>query len=180
MTRPIGYAGCAAVARRLRRKPAWLRELRDFRAHAHMSKTPKVFFYQQPSNARFRVTRATTCICRATTRATSAQPTPPSRNQTMNEKKKGGLRDEMPGAAALVDELRQVFGPAWVDAALREGLRLQREHARRAAEQGQAAADQWLDAQPLKAPAIRVAEAGKVVGALVGNRPARLAARGRA
>jgi hypothetical protein len=98
----------------------------------------------------------------------------------MNEKKRGGLRDEMPGAAALVDELRQVFGPAWVDAALREGLRLQREHARRAAEQGQAAADQWLDVQPLKAPAIRVAEAGKVVGALVGNRPARLAARGRA
>ena len=98
----------------------------------------------------------------------------------MNEKKKGGLRDEMPGAAALVDELRQVFGQAWVDAALREGLRLQREHARRAAEQGQAAADQWLDAQHVKAPAIRVAEAGKVVGALVGNRPARLAARGRA
>jgi len=98
----------------------------------------------------------------------------------MNEKKRGGLRDEMPGAAALVDELRQMFGQAWVDAALREGLRLQREHARRAAEQGQAAADQWLDAQSLKAPAIRVAEAGKVVGALVGNRPARLAARGRA
>jgi hypothetical protein len=94
--------------------------------------------------------------------------------------KKGGLRQAMPGAAALVDELRQVFGQAWVDAALREGLRLQREHARRAAEQGQASADQWLDAQPLKAPAIRVAEAGKVVGALVGNRPARLAARGRA
>lgn len=94
--------------------------------------------------------------------------------------KKSGLREAMPAAAALVDELRQMFGQAWVDAALREGLRLQREHARRAAEQGQAAADQWLDAQLLKAPAIRVAEAGKVVGALVGNRPARLAARGRA
>jgi hypothetical protein len=94
--------------------------------------------------------------------------------------KKGGLRQAMPGAAALVDELRQMFGQAWVDAALREGLRLQREHARRAAEQGQAAADQWLDVQPLGARAVRVQEAGKVVGALVGNRPARLAARGKA
>jgi hypothetical protein len=93
----------------------------------------------------------------------------------MSEKKKGGLRDEMPGAAALVDELRQMFGQAWVDAALREGLRLQREHAKRAAEQGQAAADQWLDAQPHQAPALSVSEGGAVVGALAGNRPPRVA-----
>ena len=94
--------------------------------------------------------------------------------------KKAGLRQVMPAAAALVDELRLMFGQAWVDAALREGLRLQREHARRAAEQGQAAADQWLDAQPHQAPALRVSEGGAVVGALAGNRPAKLAARGRA
>jgi hypothetical protein len=97
----------------------------------------------------------------------------------MSEKKKGGLRQEMPAAAALVDELREMFGQEWVDAALREGLRLQREHGRRAAEQGQEAADRWLDTQPSTAPALRVSEADKAVGTLAGNRPARLNRQGK-
>lgn len=101
--------------------------------------------------------------------------------------KKVGLREAMPGAAALVDELRGLFGSAWVDAALREGLRLQREHARRVAQQGPGPADAWLQAQRSAQPALRVCDLGAAlqadatatapawVGALAGNRPAPIA-----
>lgn len=80
----------------------------------------------------------------------------------------------MPGAAALVDELRGMFGQAWVDAALREGLRLQREHAQRVATAGQGAADAWLATQRSAKPALAVAEGGQCVGTLPGNAPAGL------
>lgn len=78
----------------------------------------------------------------------------------------------MPGAAALVDELRGIFGQAWVDAALREGLRLQREHAQRVADAGQGPADAWLASQRGTRPALSLLEGGTRVGALPGNQPA--------
>lgn len=86
----------------------------------------------------------------------------------------------MPAAAALMDEMRQMFGQAWVDAALREGLRLQREHAQRVADAGQGAADTWLASQRSGKPVLRIAEGDVAVGALPGNRPAGLGAVGRA
>lgn len=39
---------------------------------------------------------------------------------------KGSMRDAMPAAAALVDELRAQFGREFIDAALRNGMSLQR------------------------------------------------------
>lgn len=80
----------------------------------------------------------------------------------------------MPAAAALVDEMRQLFGQAWVDAALREGLRLQREHARLVAQGGQGPADAWLASQRSGKPALAVVEGGTCIGALAGNKPAPL------
>lgn len=84
----------------------------------------------------------------------------------------GQLRDEMPGAAALVDELRAAFGQAWVDAALREGLRLQREHQRRARSEGGASADAWLALQGARLPALALTQADRQVGCLPGNQAA--------
>jgi|SanBayMetagenome_1026888.scaffolds.fasta_scaffold01318_13 hypothetical protein len=98
----------------------------------------------------------------------------------MSEQKKGALREKMPAAAALMDEMRLLFGQAWVDAALREGLRLQREHAQRVADAGQGAADTWLASQRSRGPVLRIAEGDVAVGALPGNRPAALGATGRA
>lgn len=84
----------------------------------------------------------------------------------MSEGKKGGLKAEMPAAAALMDEIRVLFGQAWADAALREGLRLQREHARLVAAQGQAQADRWLSQQRSAVPALSLREGAVVVGRL--------------
>jgi hypothetical protein len=92
----------------------------------------------------------------------------------MSEENKGALREKMPGAAALVDEMRAMFGQAWVDAALREGLRLQREHARLVAQASQGAADAWLASQRSSKPALAVVEGGAWIGALPGNKPAPL------
>jgi hypothetical protein len=88
----------------------------------------------------------------------------------MSEKKGKGLRSEMPGSAALVDELRALFGADWVDAALRQGMSLQREHARLGAERGQAAADAWLRQQRPTGPALQLVEGDRQVGLL----PARI------
>lgn len=46
----------------LREKPAWLRELRDFHAHAHVSKTPSSISLTETKNTRNRATRVTTCV----------------------------------------------------------------------------------------------------------------------
>lgn len=46
----------------LREKPAWLRELRDFRAHVHVSKTPSSISLTETKNTRNRATRVTTRV----------------------------------------------------------------------------------------------------------------------
>lgn len=81
----------------------------------------------------------------------------------------GGLRQQLPQAAALVDELRVSLGRDWVDAALRQGLRIQREHQARAAEHGVKAANAWLARQAPAGPTLRVVEAGVAVGMLPGK-----------
>lgn len=82
------------------------------------------------------------------------------------------LRQALPAAAALMDEVRALWGAEWADAALREGLRLQREHARLQAERGQAAADAWLGLQHPKAPTLALHEAGHMIGCMPGRRAA--------
>ena len=75
------------------------------------------------------------------------------------------MRQVLPDAAALMDELRQMFGAAWADAALREGLRLQREHAQLLAEQGTRTAQAWLQTQG-RTPALSLRQGEHVVGLL--------------
>lgn len=78
----------------------------------------------------------------------------------------GGMRQAMPEAARLVDELRRNLGREWVDGALRQGIRLQRQHADRRVRHGQAQADAWLAAQRPSGASLRLLEAGLQVGEL--------------
>lgn len=79
------------------------------------------------------------------------------------------MRAAMPQAAFLVDQLRQALGRQWVDDALREGIRLQREHARLEQLQGAPAADAWLCRQRPGKPSMRITEACVQVGELPGG-----------
>lgn len=72
-----------------------------------------------------------------------------------------------------------MFGAEWADQALREGIKLQREHARRLAQHGQAQADAWLDMQGSAVPVLRIQQEGRAVGALPGRRPMRTKGRAR-
>jgi hypothetical protein len=73
---------------------------------------------------------------------------------------KGSMRDAMPGAAALVDELRAAFGREFIDAALRNGMSLQRTG----------------EARP--GPSIVIREGAQVVGAVPARPAAVLSRRG--
>lgn len=154
---------------RLREKSPWLRELREIPTRAYMSKNPLCISLTATKNTRNRATRVTTRV----DAQPLALPAPISRNHPMSEKRKGGLRDEMPDAAALMDEIRALMGREWADEALRQGMCLQREHAARVASLGQAKADAWLDAQRSAAPALSLSERGATVGMLPGRRPQR-------
>ena len=81
-------------------------------------------------------------------------------------KKAGGLRSEMPGIAAIVDDLRAAFGAAVIDGAIAAGVKLQREHARIVATQGQAVADGWLRRQRTPKGAFVATEGGRTVGVM--------------
>ena len=72
----------------------------------------------------------------------------------------------MPGVAGIVDDLRAVFGAEVIDGAIAAGVKLQREHARIVATQGQAVADGWLARQRTPKGAFMAAEAGRTVGAM--------------
>lgn len=72
----------------------------------------------------------------------------------------------MPLVAGIVDELRQAFGAARVDAAIAPGVRLQREHALIERTQGRAVADRWLRGQRVPAGCFMASEAGRTVGAM--------------
>lgn len=125
MTRPAGYAGFAAgyalsprsysgfaVTRASIHVRAYTCERAPVRACACAP-------HEQPE--RNRVTRVTTRGYRVTHAL-------PHRNHHQKEEEmgKGSMRDAMPGAAALVDELRAAFGREFIDAALRNGMSLQR------------------------------------------------------
>lgn len=79
----------------------------------------------------------------------------------------------MPGAAEVVDVFRALLGAERVDQAIRSGVALQREHARRHAEEGPERADAWLASQRPSGPVFQVTEGGRQVGAI----PTRPAAR---
>ena len=95
------------------------------------------------------------------------------KGEAMSEdtRKAGSMRQAMPEAAALMDEVRVMFGKAWADQALREGMRLQREHARRIAEHGARQADAWLDRQRTVGPVLTLRQDGNDVGLMPGRAP---------
>ena len=70
----------------------------------------------------------------------------------------------MPATAALVDELRAVFGAEKIDAAIKAGMRAGREHAALVASQGQRQADAWLARQKFPAGLFWASEGGHEVG----------------
>lgn len=88
------------------------------------------------------------------------------------------LRDAMPGAAAVVDAMRRMLGAELVDQAIATGVRLQREHAWRVGEVGQARADAWLAQQQPRGACFQVIEGGRQVG-VIPRRCSPVLARGR-
>lgn len=76
------------------------------------------------------------------------------------------MREAMPQAARLVDELRLALGRDWVDAALRQGIALQRGFEQLQAKQGRAAAQAWLARQHPAGASLRLREGGLQVGEL--------------
>lgn len=76
------------------------------------------------------------------------------------------MREAMPLTAALVDELRQVWGADRVNALIKRGQSLRRDHARIVATLGQAEADRWLAREQGKGAWFGAVESGRQVGVL--------------
>ncbi len=76
------------------------------------------------------------------------------------------MREAMPEAARLVDELRRLFGREWIDAALRQGIALQRHVERLEVQHGAAAAQAWLGRQQPAGATLRLREGPLQVGEL--------------
>ncbi len=70
----------------------------------------------------------------------------------------------MPGVAAIVDDMRRVYGAQVVDAAITAGLRARREHAAILQANGAAAAARWLRAQQFPQGCFHAEEAGHEAG----------------
>lgn len=70
----------------------------------------------------------------------------------------------MPLTAALVDELRQVWGEDKINRLISRGQHLRREHARIQAVLGQAEADRWLAWEQRKGGWFGAVEGGHRVG----------------
>lgn len=81
----------------------------------------------------------------------------------MTENAKKG-RELMPETAALVDELRQMLGREFVDAAIAAGQRARREYLVLQQQRGTEYADAWLRRQQFPAGAFFAEEAGHQVG----------------
>lgn len=86
--------------------------------------------------------------------------------QERAEKPGGAMRDAMPLTAALVDELRQAWGADCINALIKRGQYLRREHARILAVLGQAEADRWLAREQGKGAWFGAVEDGRQVGVL--------------
>ena len=82
----------------------------------------------------------------------------------MEGKAKGGLRQQMPDTAELVDELRAALGAELVDKAIAAGQQARREFRRLEAEKGLAHAKAWLARQKWPQGRFWAAEAGSEVG----------------
>lgn len=74
------------------------------------------------------------------------------------------MREKMPAAAEIVDELRQVFGTAMIDAAVVAGQQARREFDRLEAEHGLAHAQAWLARQRFPLGRFWASEGGHEVG----------------
>lgn len=78
----------------------------------------------------------------------------------------GALREAMPLTAALVDELRAVWGHERINRLIARGQYLRREHARILAVLGQAEADRWLAWEQRKGGWFGAQEGGRQVGVM--------------
>jgi len=78
----------------------------------------------------------------------------------------GAMREAMPLTAALVDELRLVWGADKINRLISRGQYLRREHARILAVLGQSEADRWLRREQGKGAWFGAAEAGRHVGVM--------------
>lgn len=76
------------------------------------------------------------------------------------------MRDAMPLTAAVVDDLRAVWGDALVNRCIARGQSLRRDHSRIVATQGQAEADRWLAREQAKGVWFGAVEGGRQVGVM--------------
>jgi hypothetical protein len=151
LLRDSGFS-CATRCATTGRKPAPLRVLRVLRekfpphACACVRARPHAWFHEKSRNTRN--TRNHAGFTHAVAQHV-AQHTHPSRNTTPmtqpDNVKKG--RALMPETAALVDELRALWGVERVNAAIAAGQRARRDYQARVETQGQARADAWLRSQ---------------------------------
>lgn len=83
-----------------------------------------------------------------------------------NPEGRASMRDAMPMTAAMVDDLRQAFGPAVVDRCIARGQHLRREHTRIQAVLGDAEAGRWLRLEQGKGVWFGAVEDGRSVGVM--------------
>lgn len=86
--------------------------------------------------------------------------------QEQAAKPTGSMREAMPLTAALVDELRRVWGADAINRLISRGQFLRWEHARILAVLGQAEADRWLSREQRKGGWFGAAEGGRQVGVM--------------
>lgn len=79
------------------------------------------------------------------------------------------VKQRMPSSAELAAALRKDFGDEFMNEAIRNGLRLQREYLRMEAEQGTDRADDWLLRQNPSGPVASFKEGDLVLGMLPGR-----------
>lgn len=91
--------------------------------------------------------------------------------QDQQPKATGALREAMPMTAALVDELRAVWGDERINRLISRGQQLRREHARILAVLGQAEADRWLAWEQRKGGWFGAVEGGRQVGVMTVGAP---------
>ena len=77
---------------------------------------------------------------------------------------KQSMRNQMPAAAELVDELREVFGAEMINKAIVAGQQARREFDRLEAERGLAHAKAWLARQKFPLGRFWASESGHEVG----------------
>ena len=163
-------ACCATCCATTGRKPAPLRVLRELRevslahacAYVHAGACARIRARKKTSrnsrNTRNHAPLRAVVAQHVAQLAQQHQPTTTGRRMT-----KAG-RQTMPQTAAIVDELRQVFGREAIDAAIAAGQRLRREYRAIQQQHGTGRADLWLRRQAMPMGAFHAVEGDLEVG----------------